>query len=140
MLVACSKRFLEFHVDHLPQRPVFVPMSNAIHQLHIHQQMENIIILEVDSLDYQIHLYDDRKKNGFDRPSDCYFGRRGRAAKHSKGDTRGNLFARGYDDGAVCVWDLRNAKQPILKKSFHDLGSLVHTAFFEHGTPLLRQE
>ena len=65
---------------------------------------------QVDSLDYQIHLYDDRKKNGFDRTSDCYFGWRGRAAKHSKGDTRGSLFARGYGDGTVCVWDLRNAK------------------------------
>lgn len=105
---------------------------------------------QVDSLDYQIHLYDDRKKNGFDRTSDCYFGRRGRTAKHSKGDTRGSLFARGYDDGTVCVWDVRNAKvvhgfayrihnnsiliffylkQPILTKTYHELGSLVHTTF-----------
>lgn len=104
---------------------------------------------QVDSLDYQIHLFDDRKKNGFDRTSDCYFGRRGRTAKHSKGDTRGSLFARGYDDGTVCVWDVRNAKvvprfciysqqfrinifylkQPILTKTYHELGSLVHTKF-----------
>lgn len=65
---------------------------------------------QVDSLDHQIHLYDDRTKSGFDRTSDCYFGRRGRTAKHSKGDTRGSLFAKGFHDGTVCVWDLRNIK------------------------------
>jgi len=47
MLVACSKKLLEFHVDHLTQKPAFIPMSNAIHQLHVHKEVENIIILEV---------------------------------------------------------------------------------------------
>ena len=46
MLVACAKKLLEIHVDHLTQKPVFVPMSNAIHQLHIYKDVENIIILE----------------------------------------------------------------------------------------------
>src|SRR5258708_40104966 len=30
MLVACSKKLLEIHVDHTAQRPAFIPMSNVV--------------------------------------------------------------------------------------------------------------
>lgn len=64
----------------------------------------------MDNLDSQIHIYDDRK-GGFDRTSDCYFGGRyGAPTKSSKGDTHLSLFAKGYEDGTVCVWDYRNGK------------------------------
>lgn len=47
MLVATSKKLLEIDIDHLTKQPMCIPMSNGIHQVHVHKEAENITILEV---------------------------------------------------------------------------------------------
>lgn len=47
MLVATSKKLLEIDIDHLTKQPTCIPMSNGIHQVHVHKEAENITILEV---------------------------------------------------------------------------------------------
>jgi hypothetical protein len=47
MLVASSKRLLEFYIDHITRKPAHTAMSNAIHQVHLHKEAENITIVEV---------------------------------------------------------------------------------------------
>lgn len=68
----------------------------------------------MDSLDFQIQIFDDRKKRGFDRSSDCSFGARCgesmSARSSSRGDSHLCMFAKGFADGTVRVWDYRNTK------------------------------
>lgn len=73
-----------------------------------------IHLCQVDHLDSQIALYDTRKA-GFSRRPCLDFGYRepnNNLNKRSgrffhKGSVEEHFYARGYRDGAVCVWDLR---------------------------------
>jgi len=70
----------------------------------------------------EIHLYHDRKKNGFDRISDCYFGRRGRTAKHSVIHVGASL-PEGMMMERSASGDLRNGK---VVSSFRDAYNLQY--------------
>ncbi|KAF9535086.1 hypothetical protein CPB83DRAFT_228172 [Crepidotus variabilis] len=132
LLIATSKKLLNVDLNHLTSRPTTFKMSNAIHQIHLLKQAPDVIILEVDNLDFQIQVYDQRKKGGFDRVPDSYFGARhgnGVPARFSRGGSRLNEFAKGFDDGTVRIWDYRNTKAPVLLKAHRDLGSITHTSY-----------
>ena len=76
----------------------------------------SIHLCQLDHLDSQIALYDTRK-GGFCRKHCLDFGYRQTSnnlnKRHGrffhKGSVEGNRYARGYSDGAVCVWDIRKA-------------------------------
>lgn len=70
---------------------------------------------QVDHLDHQVQIFDTRAQ-GFDRRPSIEFGHRdtGRGGSSSsmkhrwrRGSTRHALFARGYGDGSLVLWDYR---------------------------------
>ena len=77
--------------------------------------MHSINSTQVDHLDRQVQIFDLRKSN-FDRKPVMEFGYRPAQSmreKHDgniyrKGSTSYALFARGYSDGTLCIWDYRN--------------------------------
>ena len=128
LLTSASKRLMDIDLDHLSKKPVGFPMSNPVCHMHVCKENQNVVILEacsqicqhavnhlrttiqVGHWDFQVQIYDDRRKPGFDRASDCCFGgRHGVPVRASKGDVHLTLFAKGYDDGTVAIWDFRNA-------------------------------
>ncbi|KAL7282112.1 hypothetical protein ACG7TL_003581 [Trametes sanguinea] len=125
-----------------PAEPVRV--SGKITQVHVHPQDPRLIALEIDHMDYQVHLYDTRE-GGFRRKPWLEFGYRaappkprnasaGRPAdagnafmpkqgsRYIRGSTVNSLFARGYGDGAVLVWDYRDGGK---KGDFHFFSGLI---------------
>ncbi|KAI0356647.1 hypothetical protein OH77DRAFT_1423598 [Trametes cingulata] len=105
---------------------------------------------QIDHMDYQVHFYDTRE-GGFGRKPWLEFGYRTAppkprsasraAAGHSasstpktgsrwiRGSTMNSLFARGYGDGVVLVWDVRNgAQKKVLERfSVQRPTEVVHT-------------
>ena len=76
----------------------------------------------MDSLDSQVQIFDVRKQRGFDRTPDCDFGARCSSSNPirsmNRGDTEYSLFAKGFADGTVRVWDYRNSKVTFSKTDF----------------------
>lgn len=76
----------------------------------------------MDSLDSQIQLFDVRKQRGFDRTPDCNFGARCGGSRSirsmSRGDSEYSLFAKGFADGIVRIWDYRNSKVTFSETDF----------------------
>lgn len=70
----------------------------------------------MNSLDFQVQIYDERIKHGFDRTADCYFGARQASspAQANRGDIKSSTFVKGYQDGTVRMWDFRNLKVYIV--------------------------
>ncbi|KAI0723392.1 hypothetical protein C8Q76DRAFT_767312 [Earliella scabrosa] len=132
-------------------------VSGKITQVHVHPQDPRLIALEVDHLHYQVHLYDLRE-GGFKHRPWLEFGYRSSAPKTNRGRTsagasastsrsassssipkvgsrytRGSatnsLFARGYGDGVVLVWDYRNgAQKEVLERfQFERPAEVAHT-------------
>ncbi|KAI0637798.1 hypothetical protein C8Q77DRAFT_1087928 [Trametes polyzona] len=99
---------------------------------------------QIDHMDYQVHFYDTRER-GFGRKPWLEFGYRAAPPKprsntarsagagasasasstpklgsrYIRGSTVNSLFARGYPDGAVLVWDYRNGAQKEVLERFH---------------------
>ncbi|KDR83531.1 hypothetical protein GALMADRAFT_651263 [Galerina marginata CBS 339.88] len=112
LIVGTSRKILTVDLGHLSSIPTSAQLSNSVCQIHIHSQAPNVTILEVNSLDFQVQIFDDRKKQGFDRVADCYFGARQArtSARSTRGDTDFSMFVKGYEDGTVRMWDFRNSK------------------------------
>lgn len=86
-------------------------------------------------MDRQMLLYDTRLPRGFNGRPTLEFGRRAtslanttarrasgtstssatpvQGSRYTRGSTMNSLFARGYPDGAVCVWDFRNGAREV---------------------------
>ncbi|GLB33620.1 hypothetical protein LshimejAT787_0105040 [Lyophyllum shimeji] len=88
-------------LDHLTARPTAVDFSNRICQIHIHPNMANITILEVNHLEEQILVFDDQ--------------------------VRSPRTARSTGVAPVCIWDYRNTKKPTLVTRALQ-GKIFHTA------------
>ncbi|KAF8914109.1 hypothetical protein CPB84DRAFT_57730 [Gymnopilus junonius] len=131
LIIGTSRKILTIDLTHLSSIPVSAQLSSSVCQIHVHNQAPNLTILEVNSLDFQVHIFDDRIRHGFDRVADCYFGARQTrsVAKCNRGDTNFSLFVKGYDDGTVRLWDYRNPKKPLLTRQFQGIGNVVHTVF-----------
>ncbi|KAI9001188.1 hypothetical protein BD414DRAFT_473889 [Trametes punicea] len=87
---------------------------------------------QIDHMDNQVHLYDTRE-GGFGRKPWLEFGYRSvppkprstssrsagyafvpkQGSRYIRGSTVNSLFARGYNDGVVLVWDYRNGAQKV---------------------------
>ena len=85
---------------------------------------------QVSHMDHQIHFYDMRK-HGFKCEPVLQFGYRGapvgtrardsslssavplQGSRYTRGSILHALFARGYPDGAVLVWDVRNGGRKV---------------------------
>ncbi|KAF5345639.1 hypothetical protein D9758_015141 [Tetrapyrgos nigripes] len=112
-------------------------MSNTIQHLYFHADDHRMQVFEVDRLDTQVHVYDSRKspkdKYGllYDHKSDCSFGYRAEQVagkprrRFTKGSTKFCYFARGYEDGMICLWDYRNPKKPVATECKRETG-VVH--------------
>ncbi|KJA30104.1 hypothetical protein HYPSUDRAFT_127072, partial [Hypholoma sublateritium FD-334 SS-4] len=91
-------------------------------------------------LDSQIQLFDIRKQRGFDRTPDCNFGARCGGSRPirsmSRGDCEYSLFAKGFADGVVRIWDYRNSKQPVVTRAHQNMGAVAHTIFTGSGNIL----
>ncbi|KAI0650011.1 hypothetical protein C8Q79DRAFT_941915 [Trametes meyenii] len=162
-----------------PTEPVRV--SGKITQVHVHPQYPHFVILEIDHMDRQVHLYDVRM-GGFARKPQLEFGHRaapprprsassrhgggnanargggngtrngGRSgsttasaststkisasapklgSRYIRGSAANSLFARGYADGAVLVWDYRDGARKEVLRRFRaqrpDGADVVHT-------------
>ncbi|KAI0751348.1 hypothetical protein C8Q80DRAFT_1156838 [Daedaleopsis nitida] len=127
-------------------------VSGKVTQVHVHPQDPRLIALEIDHMDRQVHLYDIRE-GGFARRPWLEFGYRPLAPKtsrsgastsrsssssssiskpgsrYTRGSTSHSLFARGYGDGAVLVWDFRNgAQKKVLERfQFQRPAEVAHT-------------
>ncbi|CAA7259514.1 unnamed protein product [Cyclocybe aegerita] len=51
LLVGTSRKILNVDLGHLSAKPSATPLSNAIHQIHVHKQAPNIAILEASPLE-----------------------------------------------------------------------------------------
>ncbi|KAH9853779.1 hypothetical protein C2E23DRAFT_884436 [Lenzites betulinus] len=120
-----------------PAEPVRV--SGKINQVHVHPQDPRLIALEVDHMDYQVHFYDTRER-GFGRRPWLEFGYRAAppmrggasrpaggggasftpktGSRYIRGSAMNSLFARGYADGVVLVWDYRKGAQKEVLERF----------------------
>ncbi|KAI0829442.1 hypothetical protein BC628DRAFT_1417164 [Trametes gibbosa] len=131
-----------------PVEPVRV--SGKVNQVHVHPQDPRLIALEIDHMDYQVHFYDMREK-GFGRKPWLEFGHRAAAPKprsasrpaasgnasfapkmgsrYIRGSTMNSLFARGYADGTVLVWDYRKGahKEVLERFRFQRSLEIAHT-------------
>lgn len=121
----------------------------------------NLNVNQVDHIDYQTQVFDNRKKSGFGRPPDILFGARAANGvpnrRHSRGDTNLSLYAKGFPDGTVKIWDYRNAKvrnlvaieiwqvltssgltikNPLIYQSFQRPSKVTHTIFTDPSTLL----
>lgn len=129
LYVGSGRRLLTLDLAHLMAKPTSAALSNQIHYIHSHPEAPSVSILEVgvflyhyksyapliselqvDNLDLQIQIFDNRKHRSFDRTPDCQFGYRSPNAKYSRGSTYLSLFSKGYPDGCLCLWDYRNPK------------------------------
>ncbi|KAF9569480.1 hypothetical protein CPC08DRAFT_701963 [Agrocybe pediades] len=135
LLIGTSRKLLQLDLEHLTSTPIVTQLSNSVHQIHVDKQAPNIALLEVNSLDFQVQMFDERIKHGFDRTADCYFGARQTSspAQANRGDVKSFMFIKGYQDGVVRMWDFRNVKQPVLKHQFEDMGPIVHAVFAGGG-------
>ena len=92
-------------------------------------------MIKVDHLDNQVQIYDLRRTN-FDRQPVMAFGYRdgnqsiGSRHRYRKGSTSYSLFARGYSDGMLCLFDYRNTAVRL---------SLAHLIFLHGPDSGLRQ-
>ncbi|KAJ8501439.1 hypothetical protein ONZ51_g606 [Trametes cubensis] len=112
-----------------PSEPARV--SGRVTQVHVHPQDPRLIALEIDHMDHQVQLYDTRE-GGFGGKPWLEFGYRAAPPKprsasrpvsstfvpklgsrYIRGSTMNSLFARGYGDGVVLVWDYRNGGQKV---------------------------
>ncbi|KAI0370285.1 hypothetical protein BV20DRAFT_1113275 [Pilatotrama ljubarskyi] len=119
--VGHPERAIQFHVLRCQTlRPDQLPANSSAEQ--------------IDHMDYQVHFYDTRE-GGFGRRPWLEFGYRAAPPKprsasrpaggHSasfkpktgsryyRGSAMNSLFARGYSDGVVLVWDYRNGAQKV---------------------------
>ncbi|KAF4619681.1 hypothetical protein D9613_005483 [Agrocybe pediades] len=161
LLIGTSRKLLQLDLEHLTSTPIVTQLSNSVHQIHVDKQAPNIALLEVNSLDFQVQMFDERIKHSFDRTADCYFGARQTSspAQANRGDVKSFMFVKGYQDGVVRMWDFRNVKvyivqvmtklyhsiltiivsscadfqQPVLKHQFEDMGPIVHAVFAGGG-------
>ncbi|KAI0773942.1 hypothetical protein C8Q74DRAFT_1199906 [Fomes fomentarius] len=126
-------------------------VSGKVTQVHVHPQDPRLIALEIDHMDYQVHLYDMRE-GGFKHRPWLEFGYRAAVPKtsrasanssrsasnssipkvgsrYTRGSTMHSFFARGYGDGVVLVWDYRNgAQKKVLERfQFQRPAEVVHT-------------
>ncbi|OBZ76198.1 hypothetical protein A0H81_03583 [Grifola frondosa] len=107
-------------------------VSGKIQQVHIHPHAPSLVVLEVDHMDRQVHFYDTRK-GGFRHAPCLEFGHRTAArragTRYAKGSASNSLFARGYADGTVHVWDYRNGarKNVVERFQFERPAEVVHT-------------
>lgn len=46
LLVGTSKKILALDLGHLSAKPIAAQLSNSIHQIHVHKQAPNVIVLE----------------------------------------------------------------------------------------------
>ncbi|KAH8113383.1 hypothetical protein DFH11DRAFT_1727859 [Phellopilus nigrolimitatus] len=112
VLSAAGKKLWTIDIEgRVPPRSV--EFNNLIHQIHVHRNSPDIVILEVQHLYTQMQVYDVRKNNR-GKP-EMEFGYMDTAAsvgriraRRRRGDTSVNYFTRGFDDGTVCLWDYRN--------------------------------
>ncbi|GJE84667.1 hypothetical protein PsYK624_007430 [Phanerochaete sordida] len=94
-------------------------LSAAPLQVHVHPQDPRVVLLEVDHLDRQVQIFDLRRN--LDMGPVMEFGHRAAPsmspARHMyrRGSTSHTLFARGYGDGTLCVWDYRNKSNVLLQ-------------------------
>ncbi|KAK7695699.1 hypothetical protein QCA50_000335 [Cerrena zonata] len=124
------------HTTHLPSGHIrgWDNLSNPLVQIHVNSSNESLVSLELDHLDSQIALYDTRK-GGFSRKPCLDFGYREPSKNLNKrpgrffhkGSVEGYHYARGYGDGAVCVWDIRKVDKVILKLTRKHEKAAVHT-------------
>lgn len=144
LFVGVGRRLMTLDLGHLTAKPDSAATSNIIHQIHINPQAPSVSILEVSGirslshrfilkqiygyktnhLDYQMQVFDDRRKHGFNRASDCQFGYRHEgsiASRHSRGSAHLSYFVRGYPDGCICIWDYRNSKVRLASIGPHGL-------------------
>ncbi|KAH9943062.1 uncharacterized protein BXZ73DRAFT_74110 [Epithele typhae] len=126
-------------------------VSGKVHQVHVHPQERDLVLLEIDHMDRQVQVYDIRER-GLSGAPVLEFGRRAalRSPRASKGTrtglphhdtrfTRGStvdsLFARGYSDGAVLVWDYR---KPVTERcAFRRPTNVVHTVLAGQGSNVI---
>ncbi|EIW61716.1 uncharacterized protein TRAVEDRAFT_115203, partial [Trametes versicolor FP-101664 SS1] len=115
-----------------PTEPARV--SGKVTQVHVHPQDPHIVALEIDHMDYQVHFYDTRtrgfgRKPWLDMSSTSASAPASSAPKlgsrYIRGSTVHSLFARGYADGVVLVWDLRNGAQK--RAHFKRPAEVAHT-------------
>ncbi|KAH9951765.1 hypothetical protein B0H21DRAFT_717413 [Amylocystis lapponica] len=115
--------------SHLPPDPIRV--SGRVLHIHVHPQAPHFVVLEVAHMDRQVQLYDLRKA-GFERAPCVEFGYRSRDDKHTdsryvRGSPWNSLFARGYADGAVRVWDYRQATNVMIRVQCQRPAPVAHT-------------
>ncbi|KAI5120507.1 hypothetical protein M0805_000092 [Coniferiporia weirii] len=111
--------------------------SNAIHQIHVHKKNPNVIIVEVDHLLQQIQVHDVRKRYRGRPEQEFGYGDTSASgaqirARHRRGDTNVNYFARGFDDGTVCLWDYRKHKTTVTALKCDE--PVWHTVFSDRKT------
>ncbi|PSR73620.1 hypothetical protein PHLCEN_2v10539 [Hermanssonia centrifuga] len=112
-----------------------IRLTAAAQQIHVHPQDPSIIVLEacaeVDHLDRQIQIFDTRKGSFEDTPCIEFGYRQHRGTttveRFSKGSTQYTLFARGFGDGTVCLWDYRNAKNVSRRFQGERTDPITHT-------------
>ncbi|RDB22715.1 hypothetical protein Hypma_010396 [Hypsizygus marmoreus] len=132
LLYGTTTKLLTVDIEHTTAKPQTAHFSDVITQIHVHPDSPHISILEVKSLDEQVLIYDHREKQGFDRTADIRFGYRSKGHKfqdsrYFRGSTRESLFARGYQDGCVCIWDYRFRAKPVVKAQLNLGQAIVHT-------------
>ncbi|KAI0771858.1 hypothetical protein BD413DRAFT_475224, partial [Trametes elegans] len=113
-----------------PATPVRV--SGKVTQVHVHPQDARIVALEIDHMDYQVQMYDTREGSFARKPWLDTSTTAGSAApvprpgsRYIRGSAVHSLFARGYGDGVVLVWDYRNGAQKRFR--FERQADVVHT-------------
>ncbi|KAF9649640.1 hypothetical protein BDM02DRAFT_3186132 [Thelephora ganbajun] len=135
--VGSGRRIWNLKVEK-PTNTEGLPISSEVNNIHVNLHEPDLVVLEVDDLDEQVHLFDIRA-GGFKTQPAVRFGHRMRAngsARHSPSSyrySRGSLshchFARGFADGYVFVWDFRNPKKVAVKlESRDEKQNVVHTA------------
>ncbi|KAI0060248.1 hypothetical protein BV25DRAFT_1917869 [Artomyces pyxidatus] len=148
VLSADGKRILSLDLSSNAVRKN-VTMAHNVYNIHTGQS-PYVVLLETESVDAQIQMYDLRSGN-FDRPPVVAFGQDlpsyvPEKLKFLSPSARGSLspnkqlFARGFNDGGVQVWDLR--KHTVATKTYdHRLhsGSIFHTAFISESELVARE-
>ncbi|KAF8592511.1 hypothetical protein K439DRAFT_16684 [Ramaria rubella] len=114
--------------------------SNTIHRMHIHPNQSQIVATEVKHLDRQVNIYDLRM-GFFNKKPQIEFGYRDKGSapgtRYQCGDFKGSLFVRGFHDGTIKLFDIRNAKRDVATTALTRRAQGVAQSLFWTGSSVL---